>query len=142
IILDVDGVLTDGRVLVNEEGEQWRSFNVKDGYAIQYAIKQGIQVIVITGGRSMGILKRFSGLGVQEVYLNISDKLSLLKELQMNYEFAYEECLCIGGDVRDVAGMRQVGEAVCRDDAAEELTAISHDVSIGKGGDCIVSETI
>src|SRR5690606_25371800 len=142
IILDVDGVLTDGRVLVNEEGEQWRSFNVKDGYAIQYAIKQGIQVIVITGGMSTGILKRFSGLGVQEVYLNISDKLSLLKELQMKYEFAYEQCLFIGDDLPDLACMRQVGVAICPADAAEEIKAISHYVSIRKGGDGIVRETI
>src|SRR5690606_27046494 len=114
----------------------------KDGYAIQYAFKQGIKVIVITGGRSTGILKRFSGLGVQEVYLNISDKLSLLKELQMKYEFAYEQCLFIGDDLPDLACMRQVGVATCPADAAEEIKAISHHVSIRKGGDGIVRETI
>lgn len=142
IFLDVDGVLTDGRVLVNEQGEQWRSFNVKDGYAIQYAIKQGLRVVIITGGKSAGIEKRFLGLGVQDVYLNISDKLSLLKRLQIQYGFDYAQCLFIGDDMPDMECMRQVGVAICPADASEEIKAVSHYVSMKKGGEGVVRETL
>lgn len=142
IFLDVDGVLTDGQVLVNEEGEQWRSFNVKDGYAIQYAIKQGLQLFIITGGKSIGIQKRFSGLGVHEVYLNVSDKLSLLEELRSKYDFDYGQCMFIGDDLPDLACMSRVAVAVCPADAAEEIKAVSNYVSIKKGGEGIVREVV
>lgn len=142
VFLDVDGVLTDGRVLVNEQGEQWRTFNVKDGYAIQYAIKQGLHVIIITGGRSIGIQKRFEGLGVKEVFLSISDKLALLEQLQKQYGFDYSECLFIGDDLPDIACMRRVGIAICPTDAVEEIKQISHYVSVRAGGDGIVRETL
>lgn len=142
IFLDVDGVLTDGRILVNEAGEQWRTFHVRDGYAIQYAIKQGLYFFIITGGRSVGIQKRFEGLGVQEVHLNISDKLPLLEKLQGRYGFDYSECLFIGDDLPDLECMRRVGVAICPADAAEEVKKVSHYVSVKKGGEGLVRETL
>ncbi|HMR20385.1 MAG TPA: HAD-IIIA family hydrolase [Sphingobacterium sp.] len=142
IFLDVDGVLTDGRVLVNEEGEQWRTFSVKDGYAIQYAIKQGLRVIIITGARSLGVQKRFEGLGVQDIFLNISDKITLMEQLCEQYGFDYTECLFIGDDIPDLECMRKVGVAICPADAAEEIKKISHYVSTRVGGNGIVRETL
>jgi 3-deoxy-D-manno-octulosonate 8-phosphate phosphatase (KDO 8-P phosphatase) len=142
VFLDVDGVLTNGQVLVNEAGEQWRTFYVKDGYAIQYAIKQGLEIFIITGGRSTGIQKRFSGLGVREIHLNISDKLALLEQLKDQYGFNYSECLFIGDDMPDLACMQQVGIAICPADAADEIKRICHYVSVKKGGEGVVRETL
>ena len=75
-VLDVDGVLTDGTVQVNEAGEQLRTFNIKDGYAMQLAIKKGYLIFVITGGASLGVERRLQGLGIKEIHSRVVDKLS------------------------------------------------------------------
>lgn len=142
VVLDVDGVLTNGDILVTEQGEQLRSFNVKDGYAIQYAIKQGLYIFVITGARSQGVLKRFEGLGVQEVHLGISDKLTLLSSLLKKYSLSLENTLFIGDDMPDYACMKEVAVAVAPADAVEDIKKISHYVSVKRGGEGVVREIL
>ncbi|MDR2284732.1 MAG: HAD-IIIA family hydrolase [Sphingobacterium sp.] len=142
IVLDVDGVLTDGAILVNENGEQLRTFNVKDGYAIQYAVKQGLLVFVITGGRSQGVLKRMEGLHVPEIHLGVSDKLSLLEELATRYNLRLTDMAFIGDDMPDYSCMQQVGAAIAPADAVEDIKRISHYVSTKRGGEGIVREII
>ncbi|MBL1411322.1 KdsC family phosphatase [Sphingobacterium faecale] len=142
VVLDVDGVLTDGAILVNENGEQLRTFNVKDGYAIQYAIKQGLLIFVLTGGLSQGVLKRMEGLHVPEVHLGVSDKLRLLEELAARYNLRLADMAFIGDDMPDYSCMQQVGAAIAPADAVEDIKRISHYVSTKRGGEGIVREII
>ena len=142
VVLDVDGVLTNGDILVNEQGEQVRTFNVKDGYAIQYAIKQGIKVFVITGAKSLGVQKRFQGLGVEEIHLGISDKLTLLNSLLVKYSLVNEEVLFVGDDMPDYTCMQSVGVAISPADAIDDIKKISHYVSVKKGGEGVVREIL
>lgn len=140
--MDVDGVLTDGAILVNENGEQLRTFNVKDGYAIQYAVKQGLLVFVITGGRSQGVLKRMEGLHVPEIHLGVSDKLGLLEELATRYGLRLADMAFIGDDMPDYSCMQQVGAAIAPADAVEDIKRVSHYVSTKRGGEGVVREII
>lgn len=142
VVLDVDGVLTNGNILVTEEGNQLRTFNVKDGYAIQYAIKKGLDVFVITGAKSEGVRARFEGLGVKETFLGISDKLSVLNSLLEKYNYALEDVLFVGDDMPDYICMQNVGVAVAPADAVEDIKQISQYVSKFKGGEGVVRDII
>ncbi|WP_312187699.1 HAD-IIIA family hydrolase [Sphingobacterium sp.] len=141
-VLDVDGVLTDGTVQVNEEGQQLRTFNIKDGYAIQFAIKKGYPIFIITGGASVGVEKRLKGLGVQEVHSKVVDKLSKMKELANNYKVDLNHLMYIGDDMPDFSCMKAVGIAVSPADGVEEIKKISHYVSGFAGGKGVVRELI
>lgn len=142
VFLDVDGVLTNSTVLVNENGEQWRTFNIKDGYAIQLAIKKNILVFIITGGRSIGIVKRFESLGVSEIHLGVADKLALVRTLLDRYNIAKSDAIFIGDDMPDYECMQHVGIAVAPRDAVEEIKAISHYVSGKEGGKGVVRDVL
>lgn len=142
IFLDVDGVLTDGSIFVNEVGEQLRTFNVKDGYAIQLAIKKGIKICVITGGKSEGVLRRFEGLGVEDIHMGITDKLAILEAMLERYQINKEEVLFIGDDMPDLACMQYVGIAAAPQDAVEEIKAISHYISSKEGGRGVVRDVV
>jgi len=141
-VLDVDGVLTDGHILVNEAGEQWRSFHVKDGYAMQLAVKKGYIIIVITGGKSQGVFQRLSGLGVQEIHMGISHKESLLTQILSQYKLGFEDILYIGDDCPDLNSMKLAGVAVAPADAVEEVKAIADYISPIAGGQGIVRSVI
>ena len=134
VVLDVDGVLTDASVLVNELGEQWRAFNTKDGFILQYAVKKGIHVFVITGGKSIGVQKRLEGLGVKEVHLNISNKIEVLNQLAVKYAITLDEMMYVGDDVPDLECMSAVGLAACPSDAVDEVKRASAYVSPLAGG--------
>ena len=141
-VLDVDGVLTDGTVQVNEAGEQLRTFNIKDGYAIQLAIKKGYPIFVITGGASVGVERRLQGLGLKEIHSRIVDKLSKLTELAGDYNLSLDQLMYIGDDIPDFSCMKAVGLAVCPADAVEDIKKISHYVSGFNGGKGVVRELI
>lgn len=142
IVLDVDGVLTNGDILVNEAGDQLRTFNVKDGYAMQYAVKNGLQVWVITGAKSRGVFKRMEGLGIQEIHIGVTHKWPLLEELMAKYAIEATNIAFIGDDMPDLTCMQQVAVAICPADAAEEIRKVSHYVSTKKGGQGVVRETL
>ncbi len=134
LFLDVDGVLTDGTVMVNEQGEQLRSFSIKDGYAIQLGIKVGLRIIVISGGRSKGVQHRLRGLGVTEIYLGVSNKLELMKEILEENNFHIEQVAFMGDDIPDIDCMQYVGLALCPHDAVEDVKRVSAYVSPASGG--------
>lgn len=142
LFLDVDGVLTDGSVLVTEEGDQLRRFSIKDGYAIQLAMKVGLAIIVITGGKSQGVLKRLRGLGVEEVHLGIADKLSLMRELMVRHGWTSAEVGFMGDDIPDFACMQEAGLALCPQDAVDDIKAISGYVSPKRGGEGCVRDVL
>lgn len=134
IFLDYDGVLTDGTVLINENGEQLRTGFVRDGYAIQLAIKKGFRIVIITGGTSDSIRKRCESLNISDIFLCVRNKHDLFQEFTKKNNIKYSEVAYIGDDIPDYRPMKMAGLAVCPADAAEEIKKISHYVSLYKGG--------
>lgn len=141
-VLDVDGVLTNGEVLVTEQGEQLRSFFIKDGYALQLAVKRDYPIAIITGGKSTGVQLRLNGLGIQDVFLNVSDKNRVLKEWADTKGLALSDLLFMGDDIPDLTIMKEVGLACCPSDAVEEVKAVSHYLSPFEGGKGAVRDVI
>ncbi len=142
VILDVDGVLTDGTLQVTEVGEQLRTFYVKDGYAMQLAVKMGLHLWVISGGKSEGVRKRLEGLGIQEIHLGVSNKRDVLESLMQQYEIESEYLLYVGDDMPDYEVMQLVGIAACPQDAVEDIKQISHYMSPFKGGRGVVRDIL
>lgn len=142
ILLDVDGVLTNGQVLVMENGEFIRNMNSKDGYALQLAVKKGYRITIITGGNSMPIKKALESVGIQDVFLSQHDKLQCYKDYINEHDLAEEEILYMGDDLPDYEVMQRVGIAACPFDAAHEIKDISLYISNRKGGEGCVRDII
>jgi 3-deoxy-D-manno-octulosonate 8-phosphate phosphatase (KDO 8-P phosphatase) len=134
LIFDVDGVLTDGSVYVTENGEQSRAFNIKDGYAIQLAVKCGYQVCVISGSRSKSAVYRLNSLGVTDVYMGTHTKEERLKVYLEEKITHSSNVLYMGDDIPDLGAMKLAGLPVCPADAVEEIKAVSQYVSPYTGG--------
>lgn len=141
-IFDVDGVLTNSDLLVTESGELLRIMNTRDGYAIKKAVKLGYNVCIITGGSSQGVKSRLLGLGVKDIFLGASDKLSIYKEYIQDKSIDADKILYMGDDLVDIEVMKSVGLAVCPADATQEVKSISHYVSKIKGGAGCAREVI
>ena len=141
-MLDVDGVLTDGMVITLPDGEQVRRMNIKDGYALQHAIKKGYHISIISGGTSESVRKRLNTLGVTEVNLACKNKIEVFEKLQEKFGLKKEEILYMGDDIPDYKVMQKVGFAACPNDAAEEIKSISHYISSKKGGEGCVRDLI
>lgn len=139
---DVDGVFTNGDVLINERGEQLRTFNIKDGYALQLAVKSGYPVLIVSGGNSQGVKLRFEGLGVKDVFMNEANKESVLNKWIKKNELNLEDVLFMGDDVPDLAVMKTIGFPVCPIDAIEDIKAICHYISPKVGGNGAVRDVI
>lgn len=134
-IFDVDGVLTNGKVILQSDGEQQRIMNIKDGYALQLAAKSGYKIIVISGGTSESVRLRFKGLGIHDVYLGASDKLDVYEEVKITYNLNEEEIAYMGDDIPDYPVMKLMGLPCCPADAAPEIINICKYVSPIKGGE-------
>lgn len=140
-VFDVDGVLTNGEVMLTN-GSVIRTLNSKDGYAIQYAIKKGYRVLIITGGNSQDVKDRLEGLGVQKVMLRSSNKLVVYEELKEEFGFTDLQTLYMGDDIPDIPVMRLVGVSTCPQDAAVEVKAMCHYQSPLNGGKACVRDVI
>lgn len=141
-IFDIDGVLTDGSVILMPDGEQLRSMNIKDGYALQHAVKEGYKIGVISGGKSESVRKRLNGLGVYDVYLGIHHKIEAFDEFLLTYDIKADEVLYMGDDIPDYEVMKRVGVATCPNDAVEEIKGVSIYVSDKNGGKGCVRDVI
>lgn len=141
-VFDVDGVLTNGEVLVTEEGEQLRSFYIKDGYALQLAVKQGYPIAIITGGKSLGVKLRLEGLGIKDVFIDASNKTGVLEQWMQKNNIQAESVLYMGDDIPDILVIGIVCFASCPADAVEDIKAISHYISPIKGGKGAVRDII
>lgn len=133
-VFDVDGVLTDGGVLMIPGHQPIRRFSSKDGYALQLAIKKGYRIVIITGGKSTAVKERLEQLGVTEIYLGASDKKVILKAYLEKHNLKAEEVLYMGDDLPDYEAMQMVSVACAPADAAPEIKAISNYVSVKNGG--------
>lgn len=132
-IFDVDGVLTNGEVLLFKD-EYVRILNSKDGYALQYAHKKGYRILVITGGSSERLKERLLGLGVSEVCLSAKNKLVVYNSLKEKYGFEDEEVAYMGDDIPDYEVLSVVGVSSCPQDAAVEIKSLVDYQSPFNGG--------
>ena len=141
-IFDVDGVLTDGKVLITSEGEVYRAFDTKDGFALKCALMQGFKIAIITGGNNEGIKKRFKEFGIYDIYMGSLNKIDAYQDLMDNYSLKPEEILYVGDDIPDIPVMKKVGVSCCPSDAVPDVKKIVDYVSHKKGGEGCVREII
>ena len=134
LVFDVDGVLSAETIPLHPNGEPCRTVNIKDGYALQLAVRKGYKIAIITGGRTEAVRKRFEGLGIQHVYLGASVKTEQFEAWKAAVGLQREEILYMGDDIPDYEVMRQVGLPCCPADAAPEIKAVSTYISPCKGG--------
>lgn len=140
-IFDVDGVITNGDIVLHAN-EFIRTLNVKDAYAIQHATKNGYYIFIITGGSSEEVKRRLLELGVKEVHLKSSNKLSVYEKIKTDYTLKDEEVLYMGDDIPDYPVMKKVGVATCPQDSAIEIKRICDYQSPVFGGKGCVRDVI
>lgn len=133
-VFDVDGVLTDGTLMIMEDGQMVRRMNIKDGYALQLAIKQGYNVVIISGGTSEAVRDRLTKLGIKDVFLKVENKKEKLAEYVLQNDLSWDQILFMGDDIPDYIVMQMVGLACSPADAAAEIKQISRYISPLKGG--------
>ena len=141
-IFDVDGVLSDGRVLALASGEQARSFLVKDGYGIERALLAGYHVAIISGGNQIGVQKRLEFLKIKHIHLGVKDKIEVFTNLCTELHIQPEEVLYVGDDLPDYDVMKLAGLPCCPQDATQEIKEISLYISDKKGGKGCVRDVV
>ncbi len=141
-IFDVDGVLTDGSVLLLENGLQARSMNIKDGLALQMAVKNNYRVVIVSGASSEAVMNRFLYLGIKEIHLGISNKLQFVESYLQQNNLAWTEVLFMGDDLPDVLVLAKAGLSCCPANAAVEARKSSVYISPLNGGCGCVREVI
>lgn len=134
LAFDVDGVLSSTTVPLHPSGEPMRTVNIKDGYAIQLAVKKGIRIAIITGGRTEAVRIRFVGLGVTDLYMGSAVKIHDYRAFRDKYGLADDEILYMGDDVPDIEVMRECGLPCCPKDAAPEVKSVARYISHKEGG--------
>lgn len=134
VIFDVDGVLSAETVGMDANGEPLRTLNIKDGYAIRLACMSSLHLAIMTGGRSESIVNRYTYLGVKDVMINCSVKLSSYETFKEKYGLDDEEIIYVGDDIPDYQVMRRCGCPCCPADACADIREISTYVSRSNGG--------
>lgn len=142
VILDVDGVLTNGLVTITSDGQLLRQMNIKDGYALKTAIDNGLRICIISGGKNDGVKTRLENLGIHDVHLGIHDKIEKYHEIKDGYQLTDDEIMYMGDDVPDYPVMQLVGLPCCPKDAAQEIKSISKYVSHKNGGEGCVRDIL
>lgn len=134
IIFDIDGVLSSNTIPLHPSGEPMRTVNIKDGYAIQLAIKEGIDIAIMTGAKVESIRKRYSGLGMKDIYIGCSIKIDTYEKYLEENSLADEEVIYVGDDIPDYEVMSRCGCPCCPSDASPEIKEISIYISNLNGG--------
>ena len=134
IIFDVDGVLSAETITLSQDGVPLRTVNIKDGYAIQLAVKLGLRIVILTGANVPSIGKRYEGLGVTDIFVGCAVKIETYEAFLQTYGLKDEEVMYMGDDIPDLEVMRRVGCPVCPKDACPEIKEASLYVSDKLGG--------
>ena len=134
ILFDVDGVLSAETITMNDDGQPMRTMNIKDGYAIQLAVKRGLHIAIMTGGTTASIRHRYEGLGVQDIYLRCAVKLLVYEEYMKKYGLHDHEVIFVGDDIPDYEVMARCGCPCCPADACAEIKSVSRCISQRNGG--------
>jgi 3-deoxy-D-manno-octulosonate 8-phosphate phosphatase (KDO 8-P phosphatase) len=141
-IFDIDGVLTNNQLLVQNDGSLLRSMNIRDGYALQLAIKKKYNIVIISGGKNEGVRIRLQGLSLQHIYLGVSNKLEQLTTLMQENKINLGSSLYMGDDMPDIECMQQVLLPCAPADACHQVIQVAKYVSAVKGGEGCVREVI
>ena len=134
IIFDIDGVLSAETITLSLDGVPLRTVNIKDGYAIQLAMKLGLRIAIMTGAKVESVRHRYEGLGVEDIYIACAVKSQTSDHFMANYGPTDDEVMYMGDDIPDLEIMRRVGCPVCPKDACPEIEETSVYVSDRKGG--------
>ena len=134
IIFDLDGVLSSETIALAVDGTPLRTVNIKDGYAIQLAMKMGLRIAILSGCKIEAVRKRYEGLGMQDIYLGAAVKIQIYDEFLKKYGLKDDEVMFMGDDIPDLEVMRRAGCPVCPADACTEVRELSLYVSQRKGG--------
>ena len=141
-VFDVDGVLSNAKIYLHPGNGMMRTANIKDGYAIQYAVRKGYPICIITGGNSKTVEERFRNLGVTDILLGSRNKMEDLENFMIGYDFGLENILYMGDDLPDYLVMKKIGFPTCPSDAVEEIKSISMYISDKPGGEGCVRDVI
>ena len=141
-IFDYDGVLTNGQIITLPTGEALRMANVKDGYALQLAIKKNYKIVIISGGNAVSMIRRFETLKIVDVFLSVENKIEVFDKYLKDNLLKPENVLYMGDDIPDYAVMKLAGVAACPADAVEEVKSVAHYISHRKGGEGCVRDVI
>ena len=141
-IFDLDGVLTDANILVYETGEQVRRMSVKDGYALQMAVKKKYRVAVFSGANGLGAKNRLLKLGITDVFLQVQDKKKKIEEYLELHQLQWNEILYMGDDIPDYAVLKMAGLPCAPSDAVPEVLQIAKYISTFSGGKGCVRDVI
>jgi 3-deoxy-D-manno-octulosonate 8-phosphate phosphatase (KDO 8-P phosphatase) len=141
-VFDVDGVMTNGKVMITSEGEMYREMDTRDGFALKYALLKGFKIGIISGGTNEGVRKRLELLGVNKVYLGIHEKDIAFDDFVSTFNINPDQVLYMGDDVPDVPVMEKVGVSTCPQDALPDVKRVVDYVSHKKGGDGCVREIV
>lgn len=140
LILDVDGVMTDGRIIMDYAGREIKNFDVKDGHGIKVLMRYGIDVVLVTGRRSVVVEHRARDLGISEVHQGVTNKLEIADTILRNRSLNYEHIAFVGDDIVDISLLRRVGFSAAVADAAEDVKKCADYFTIKKGGRGAVRE--
>jgi len=141
-IFDYDGVLTDGKVIINSDGDALRTANVKDGYAMQLAIKKNYRIAIISGGYSESMKHRLETLKIKDVFLGVDKKIDVYNQYIETHNLETENVLFMGDDIPDYEIMLKAGVPTCPSDAVEEIKRIATYISHQTGGNGCVRDII
>ena len=142
LILDVDGVLTDGRIILDNQGNELKAFHVRDGHGIKMAQRAGIIIGIITGRNAPVVNVRARELAIEEVHQGAREKIGVYESLLKKYTLKDEQVAYVGDDIVDLEIMRRVGFAVCVADADDAVVPVVHLVTKAAGGRGAVREVI
>jgi len=142
LIFDVDGVFTDGTVQIMPDGQLIRKLNSKDSYAVQYAVKKGYSIVIISGGNSNAVRDSLQGLGISHIFMESKNKALVYNKFLNDHGIKPEETLYMGDDIPDYEVMEMSGVAACPADASAEIKQISQYVSHRNGGEGCVRDII
>ncbi len=142
IIFDVDGVLSKNTIQMDSEGNPLRTVNIKDGYSLQLAVKMGLNIAIISGGRDVAVAKRYNNLGIKDVFLSCGVKIKKYEEYLREHSLSNEEVIFMGDDIPDYEVMKVCGCPCCPKDACSEIRELSTYVSPYNGGEGCARDVI
>ncbi len=140
LVLDVDGVLTDGRLFYGPKGELLKAFQVRDGHGIKQAARAGISIAIISGRKSAAVTRRAKELGIRHVLQGVDDKLAALRKLAKAKRIPLEDCACIGDDTPDAPILAAAGLGIAVADAHADALGAADLVTTRAGGQGAVRE--
>jgi 3-deoxy-D-manno-octulosonate 8-phosphate phosphatase (KDO 8-P phosphatase) len=140
LVLDVDGVLTDGKIIISDSGIESKEFNVRDGHGLKLLIRHGIDVVFLTGRQSAAVKWRAEDLGIAEVHQGVKNKGEVFAEIIQKRRISYEETACIGDDIVDIPALQKAGFSIAVADAVGEVRNIADYVTANPGGRGAVRE--